>query len=167
MSEVEKKLEGVLTEYAKMDDDLNDMYVRLRELDTISESYNKTKSSLESSSGNLKATSEALIAEIEILKDLANKLGNSQITTFNTKLDSFALATNAKLDSFALATNAKFDSFALATNAKLDSFALATNAKFDSFETALKKQQELLYKSRVMSIAILGLVSVAAIYSLL
>ncbi len=145
MSEVEKKLEGVLTEYAKMDDALNDMYVRLRELDTISESYNKTKSSLESSSGNLKATSEALIAEIEILKDLANKLGNSQITTFNTKLDSFALATNAKLDSF----------------------ALATNAKFDSFETALKKQQELLYKSRVMSIAILGLVSVAAIYSLL
>ena len=134
MSEVEKKLEGVLTEYAKMDDALNDMYVRLRELDTISESYNKTKSSLESSSGNLKATSEALIAEIEILKDLANKLGNSQITTFNTKLDSFALA---------------------------------TNAKFDSFETALKKQQELLYKSRVMSIAILGLVSVAAIYSLL
>jgi len=145
MSEVEKKLEGVLTEYAKMDDALNDMYVRLRELDTIYESYNKTKSSLESSSGNLKATSEALIAEIEILKDLANKLGNSQITTFNTKLDSFALATNAKLDSF----------------------ALATNAKFDSFETALKKQQELLYKSRVMSIAILGLVSVAAIYSLL
>jgi len=145
MSEVEKKLEGVLTEYAKMDDALNDMYVRLRELDTIYESYNKTKSSLESSSGNLKATSEALIAEIEILKDLANKLGNSQITTFNTKLDSFALATNAKLDSF----------------------ALATNAKFDSFETALKKQQELLYKSRVMSIAILGLVSVAAMYSLL
>ena len=88
MSEVEKKLEGVLTEYAKMDDGLKDMYVRLRELDSISESYNKTKSSLESSSGNLKATSEALIAEIEVLKDLASKLGKSQIVTFNDKLDS-------------------------------------------------------------------------------
>ena len=88
MSEVEKKLEGVLTEYAKMDDGLKDMYVRLRELDSISESYNKTKSSLESSSGNLKATSEALIAEIEVLKDLASKLGKSQIVTFNGKLDS-------------------------------------------------------------------------------
>ena len=88
MSEVEKKLEGVLTEYAKMDDALKDMYVRLRELDSISESYNKTKSSLESSSGNLKATSEALIAEIEILKDLASKLGKSQIMTFNDKLNS-------------------------------------------------------------------------------
>lgn len=87
MSEVEKKLEGVLTEYAKMDDALKDMYVRLRELDSISESYNKTKSSLESSSGNLKATSEALIAEIEILKDLASKLGKSQIMTFNDKLN--------------------------------------------------------------------------------
>jgi len=92
MSEVEKKLEGVLTEYAKMDDALKDMYVRLRELDSISESYNKTKSSLESSSGNLKATSEALIAEIEILKDLASKLGKSQIMTFNDKLDSLESA---------------------------------------------------------------------------
>jgi chromosome segregation ATPase len=92
MSEVEKKLEGVLTEYAKMDDALKDMYVRLRELDSISESYNKTKSSLESSSGNLRATSEALIAEIEILKDLASKLGKSQIMTFNDKLDSLVSA---------------------------------------------------------------------------
>ena len=92
MSEVEKKLEGVLTEYAKMDDALKDMYVRLRELDSISESYNKTKSSLESSSGNLRATSEALIAEIEILKDLASKLGKSQIMTFNDKLDSLESA---------------------------------------------------------------------------
>jgi len=92
MSEVEKKLEGVLTEYAKMDDALKDMYLRLRELDSISESYNKTKSSLESSSGNLRATSEALIAEIEILKDLASKLGKSQIMTFNDKLDSLESA---------------------------------------------------------------------------
>ena len=92
MSEVEKKLEGVLTEYAKMDDALKDMYTRLRELDSISESYNKTKSTLDSSSGNLRATSEALIGEIEVLKDLASKLGKSQITTFNDKLDSLESA---------------------------------------------------------------------------
>lgn len=91
MSEVEKKLEGVIKEYAKMDDGLRDMYVRLRELDSISDSYNKTNSSLESSSANLKATSEALIVEIEILRDLASKLGKSQITTFNDKLDSLEL----------------------------------------------------------------------------
>jgi hypothetical protein len=40
----------------------------------------------------LKATSEALIAEIEILKDLASKLGKSQIMTFNDKLDSLESA---------------------------------------------------------------------------
>ena len=64
MSEVEKKLEGVLTEYAKMDEGLKAMYVRLRELDSISENYNKSKTLLDASAGNLKATSAALIQEI-------------------------------------------------------------------------------------------------------
>lgn len=122
MSEVEKRLEGVLKEYAKMDDDLKEMYVRLQELDSISESYNKTKSSLESSSGNLKATSEALIAEIEVLRDLASKLGKSQITTFNDKLD--------------------------------------------SLESTIMKLQISLHKSRIVSIATLGLVTVALIVAL-
>jgi len=91
MSEVEKKLEGVLTEYAKMDEGLKAMYVRLRELDSISENYNKTKTSLDASAGNLKATSEALIQEIDVLRDLAKKLGDSQITIFNEKLNSFEI----------------------------------------------------------------------------
>ena len=148
MSEVEKKLEGVLTEYAKMDDALKDMYIRLRELDSISESYNKTKSSLESSSANLKATSEALIAEIEILRDLASKLGKSQIMTFNDKLDS--LSTNM--------------------NEKLNGSAYKMNEKLNSFEATLMKQQDLLQKNRMICSANLGLVSLAlsvALYSLL
>jgi len=91
MSEVEKKLEEVLTEYAKMDDGLKAMYVSLRELDTVSENYSKTKTSLDASAGNLKATSEALIQEIEVLKDLAKKLGASQITVFNEKLDNLEI----------------------------------------------------------------------------
>jgi len=91
MSEVEKKLEGVLTEYAKMDEGLKAMYVRLRELDSISENYNKSKTSLDASAGNLKATSTALIQEIEVLRDLAKKLGASQITVFNEKLDNFEI----------------------------------------------------------------------------
>ena len=89
MSEVEKKLEGVLTEYAKMDEGLKAMYVRLRELDSISENYNKSKTLLDASAGNLKATSTALIQEIEVLRDLAKKLSDSQITVFNEKLDNF------------------------------------------------------------------------------
>ena len=91
MSEVEKKLEGVLTEYAKMDEGLKAMYVRLRELDSISENYNKSKTLLDASAGNLKATSSALIQEIEVLRDLAKKLGDSQITVFNEKLDNFEI----------------------------------------------------------------------------
>lgn len=148
MSEVEKKLEGVLTEYAKMDDGLRDMYVRLRELDSISDSYNKTNRSLESSSANLKATSEALIAEIEILRDLASKLGKSQIMTFNDKLDS--LSANM--------------------NEKLNSSAYKMNEKLNSFEATLMKQQDLLQKNRMICSANLGLVSLAlsvALYSLL
>ena len=148
MSEVEKKLEGVLTEYAKMDDGLRDMYVRLRELDSISDSYNKTNRSLESSSANLKATSEALIAEIEILRDLASKLGKSQIMTFNDKLDS--LSTNM--------------------NEKLNGSAYKMNEKLNSFEATLMKQQDLLQKNRMICSANLGLVSLAlsvALYSLL
>ena len=148
MSEVEKKLEGVLTEYAKMDDGLRDMYVRLRELDSISDSYNKTNRSLESSSANLKATSEALIAEIEILRDVASKLGKSQIMTFNDKLDS--LSTNM--------------------NEKLNGSAYKMNEKLNSFEATLMKQQDLLQKNRMICSANLGLVSLAlsvALYSLL
>ena len=148
MSEVEKKLEGVLTEYAKMDDGLRDMYVRLRELDSISDSYNKTNRSLESSSANLKATSEALIAEIEILRDLASKLGKSQITTFNDKLDSLSINMNEKLNGS----------------------AYKMNEKLNSFEANLMKQQELLEKNRMICSAILGLVSLAvcvALYSVL
>ena len=148
MSEVEKKLEGLLTEYAKMDDGLRDMYVRLRELDSISDSYNKTNRSLESSSANLKATSEALIAEIEILRDLASKLGKSQIMTFNDKLDS--LSTNM--------------------NEKLNGSAYKMNEKLNSFEATLMKQQDLLQKNRMICSANLGLVSLAlsvALYSLL
>lgn len=91
MSEVEKKLEGVLTEYAKMDEGLKAMYVRLRELDSISENYNKSKTLLDASAGNLKATSTALIQEIEVLRDLAKKLGDSQINVFNEKLDNFEI----------------------------------------------------------------------------
>ena len=91
MSEVEKKLEGVLTEYAKMDEGLKAMYVRLRELDSISENYNKSKTLLDASAGNLKATSTALIQEIEVLRDLAKNLVDSQITVFNEKLDNFEI----------------------------------------------------------------------------
>jgi hypothetical protein len=92
MSEVEKKLEGVLTEYAKMDEALKAMYVRLRDLDTISENYHKSKTSLDASAGNLKAASEAVIQEIEVLRDLAKKLTDSQITVFYEKLYSFEVA---------------------------------------------------------------------------
>lgn len=148
MSEVEKKLEGVLKEYAKMDDDLRDMYVRLRELDSISESYIKAKSSLESSSANLKSTSEALNAEIEILRELASKLGASQFTTFNDKLDRLTINMNEKLNSS----------------------AYKMNEKLNSFEAVLMKQQELLHKSKMMSISTLGLISLAlfiALYSIL
>ena len=91
MSEVEKKLEGVLTEYAKMDEGLKAMYVRLRELDSISETYNKSKNLLDASAVNLKGTSDALISEIEVLRDFAQKLGDSQITTFNQKLDNLEI----------------------------------------------------------------------------
>ena len=91
MSEVEKKLEGVLTEYAKMDEGLKAMYVRLRELDSISETYNKSKNLLDASAVNLKSTSDALISEIEVLRDFAQKLSDSQITTFNQKLDNLEI----------------------------------------------------------------------------
>ena len=137
MSEVEKKLEGVLKEYAKMDDVLKEMYVRLQELDSISGNYNKTEKILEASSGNLKATSDALISEIEVLKDLASKLGNSEITTFISKLDSFANSINGKLNGSAHKMNEKMDSFA----------------------ASLEIQQDLLQKTKMVSTVNLWLIS--------
>lgn len=158
MSEVEKKLEGVLTEYAKMDDGLRDMYVRLRELDSISENYGKTKTFLEASSSNLKATSDALISEIEVLKDLTKILGNGDFPALQAKLE--ALEEQVRDQQVHMISKLKGEFVALEAKVRQQILLIKElDEKFEAFEVNIRDQQNLLVKFKSLSIGTLILVS--------
>jgi len=105
MSEIENKLESIVREFAETDEALKDLYSQLKDLESVSETYNSTRTAFNDASARLKTWTDltininsdirAQMIRLESLTlamdELRKRLSDSEITTFNKRLDEIKL----------------------------------------------------------------------------
>jgi len=169
MSEIESQLERIVKEFAETDEALKDLYVQLKDLESVSKTYDSSRATFDEASArletwtnitmNISSDIRAHFIQLEILAKamdaVCKKLTDAEITTFNNKLDEL------KLVSLDLLEAVKGESARLRESEK----QLLTTAS-ENHDSLADQLSELMHRQASFKTLVIGLSSASLVLSL-